>query len=881
MKSQPRSVLLPHSVRAGSCVLVSTLVLVGLCALASTLVLAGCTAPSTNTGCPAGSVDVNGNCLLIPDGGFPPDGSLARDGGNPCGPSAKLVQHMCVLDPGALPGAVGAACNSDGDCIGGTSCAQGPSLPGGYCTVVGCGGRHPCPVGSLCYATNSTDTMCLTTCEPGVACRSKDYHCEPIRSGDVAVCMPSCTLTNACTAGTKCDSATGACVVDACDPKQSDPCKTSQTQKLCYADTSGSVAAGGFCVHTCDPSEPSACNLQHGDVCQPDASNPAHKGICSAAVCNTSDQCPGGSQCNNHACQPPPLCDSKGACADKSLGCIGGPGGQCMPKCPTAAGQSCADIQSSLQCYTKGTPALCLPAGSFPGSSCRASQQPCDAIAVGKQSVPMVCDQKVCRVECSHGGDKLCSALDKNGACAARGSVSECLTKGTFVGGACAAGNKCQALDTGGGRKLPMSCETTLGICLFDCSDGVPMLTTGKNDAYCAALDASLACARQPSAGTFPSDDVCLPIGSFAGGPCGPDKSCGVENGQPLACEDGTCLLTCASHNTCTPLGLVCGFGVYKDHDVCLPPGTFPGGPCGLSNSCAQALHGNPDLNMTCRRNVCFLQCDETNKWSGYGQALCQAQDPALTCSPKGGNLCVPACNGSGACGNTAVCFDPGTWPAHQNACLPKGSFVGAPCSLGQCEDLPSGTKMTCLTNAVSFTSSCYAQCTPDDPNTAANEDTCSSVDPQLICAHGYYPQDLCVPKGNFVGSPCVNGSCGNDDDSKKALTCEQGTCYITCTPGVEAGPPDSCIAIDPTQTCRSGLFSDPVCAARGSYEGGPCAVDSSNVESCKSVDLGGALGPTPMVCASHVCHYDCTGHDTPWCQSIKGSLSCQNNACY
>jgi hypothetical protein len=835
--------------------------------------LAGCTSAST---CAPGTLNVNGNCVVAGDASVQADGS-ARDGGNPCGPSAKLVGGACVLDPGALPGAVGAACNSNTDCVGSTTCAQSSMLPSGYCTVVDCDAQHPCPVGSLCYAVSSTLSMCLATCDRHAACRAgNDYHCQPVYSGDVGVCMPSCTLSNACTAGSKCDAASGACVVDACDPKAKDACNASQTHDICYPDPSGTVTGGGYCVHSCDPQNQVSCNVQHGDVCQPLAADPVHTGFCSTPVCNNSEQCPAGSLCKSHVCEPPPACDSKGQCADGSLGCVGGAGGQCMPKCPVTKGQSCSDINSQLQCYAKGPTPVCLPTGSYPGSSCRTTTpSPCDSVSLGKgRSVPMVCDKNLCVPECSVGGNTACAAIDAQTACATRGGgVSECQPKGTFVGGPCANGQSCKPVDVGGGRTLPVSCEATLDLCLLDCSDNVPGVTPGKNDAYCSGLDSNMACARRTTSAAFPSDDVCLPVGSFAGGPCGAAGSCGSENGLPMACENGACLVTCSSRSDCSALGLVCAVGVYKDHNVCLPAGSFPGGPCDASNNCAQVLGGDPALNLTCRRNVCFLQCDETGKWPGYGQALCQTQDPALTCSLEAGKLCVPACSGKSPCSGASACFDPGTWPAHENACLPTGSFPGAPCSVGLCETSAIGM-MSCLTNPVSFASSCYAQCTPDDPTTAANEDRCASLDPSYVCAHGYYTQDVCLVKGSFAGGPCVNSACGNDDDTKQPLTCEQGKCYIKCTPDLGAGQPDSCIAFDATQVCRTGVYADGICRPRGSYQGGPCAVDLSGGESCSTVDLGGALGVVPMACSSHVCRYDCTSN-SGLCAQASGT-TCQ-----
>jgi hypothetical protein len=699
--------------------------------------------------CGPGTELVAGECVLSGDAG---DGDAAPDSAAiSCGDHAFLVDGVCK---GVQP--VGGACDRGGECDSQTCIPESDGFPGGYCSVPSCNDRRPCAMGSHCvYSSKREQSVCLAFCSGSSECR-EGYVCQPIYGTGINVCSPSCSQVDTCPDQTYCDDESGKCLLRECDPNKSSDCGDG---RICYPDPRKLTTSGGLCLSTCDPA---ASNCHGQDVCQPLPADPVHQGICAPPVCKETSECRAGSICLNSVCQPPARCDDKAACSDEATACVGGPGGQCVPKCE--ANDSCTAIHSGLTCAKNlAAVPVCLPVGSFPGSTCRADKNnACDGIAAGKATAAMTCENDSCLVDCGTGGDTLCKALSASLNCA--GGVYDhpvCLPSGAYPGGPCGGANHdtCMDVRLSDRDSATMSCKSNQ--CVIDC--GAAAVGSGDSERYCVGIDPSLTCATS----VYPGSAVCLPEGSYPGGPCS-HGTCSKLGDQTMACEDNRCLVTCTPDDPTTEsnedacgsvdASLVCAHGIYAQ-DVCLPKGSFPGSACGGINhdACAQDLDGVAELDMACVSGKCAIGCSEAGKWAGYGEALCSFADPTLTCAQAANSVCVKQCS-TGTCGSGYSCLDAGAVPAHENACLPNGSFPGSACGPNNtCGAGPGGTTMACRSG----------QCAVNCPAGSAGDNVCAAVSAALTCSDA--AGGFCVPGCNvaYGASKCPSGkSCLGSENS-------------------------------------------------------------------------------------------------------------------
>ena len=278
----------------------------------------------------------------------------------------------------------------------------------------------------------------------------------------------------------------------------------------------------------------------------PPTGDPPNVGVCTAPVCDTTAQCLPDETCHGGACRRPKLCDANGACPGETQ-CIGGPGGKCMPTCPSSG--DCSTIHPALSCVTGLSPQpVCIELGAEPGWPCRPDGECAAAIdhdAVidptriddeqGLRPARQVCEEGICRYGCSLGSE--CSTLSDDLDCWVSGGI--CRPKGTFPGSICTPGG-CSNVFVDG-VEVPVFCVSASAIsdqrmkCRVSCAQG--------GDALCAAADPLSACATE-----LQDEAICLPAGSFSGSIC--DQGCdaieyGSSSHYDLSCVDGQCRGAC------------------------------------------------------------------------------------------------------------------------------------------------------------------------------------------------------------------------------------------------------------------------------------------------------------------------------------------------
>jgi hypothetical protein len=850
------------------------------------LPLAGCGDDWTGFTCGAGTHEEQGVCVpdVVQQDGGQTDAEPPPDAGEP------------DSETPAVPGDIGAACEVAGDCQSGF-CATpdlDPRLVGGYCTVTFCGDGTPCPAGSTCQDPGVGYTACFRFCDPGTVVDRTGYACQPLINDDpaIGIVAPRCTGGGDCPAGALCDSTKGICVAP---PECGTGLPACGTGKTCF---------GGYCLTTCT----GAGDCKSSEVCQPTGTGSAPS-VCAPPPCVVTGHCPVGAVCvEQHDglkyCKVPDSCTTTCAtgytctaglclksCAagaagdtackaiDTRLNCADS-FGVCMPACGT--GDTCDEGNS---CFT--TDEVCLPTGVFPGSPCLPAggghANPWCLPVGGSGAATQSCVAGMCVPDCDEAqtatGDALCQGISSaltcmptsgtagscvyacaSGACpdgfscydaGTTGHQNACLPTGSFPSSPCLHGDASHAepwcLPVGGSGSVTQSCFG--GMCVVDCDEAAPQ--TGN--ALCQAVNAALTCI--PQNGTV--------------GMC------------TYACESGNC-----------PTGMACyDPGTTGHQNACLPNGTFPFGPCATGNVCDHVA----GIPQTCMQGMCVPTC------ANEGQ--CSTISAVLTCVEAEG-LCFPKCSATANCNPAAV--GPGlSCMTSENACLPAGSFPGAPCTANnQCLSI-GPVAQTCVGEAAG-TGMCAPQCVPG----AGGDATCAAVNVGLKCmpmaesstggicnyaciaggcghlGTGYTCMEtyqVCLPTGSFPGSPCKAGNVC-DAVGGRAQSCVNAMCVPTCTQD------SHCTGIDPGLTClESEGLCVYACVAGACPDGFTCydaggaghqnaciPLGSAPFYPCKLNGTCDGFGGQTMSCAMGKCVVDCNdgaGGDTV-CGAIGTAIS-------
>jgi hypothetical protein len=295
--------------------------------------LAGCGSTHT-TGDDAGPLDA-GSIMIDLDGARFPD--------TPPEPDAAR-----------LPGNVGAACTSAGDCTGSadTCIPEQPGfLPGGYCTAV-CdpADAASCPSGSTCIEVGMGQAFCFQECDPASTMRQcrEGYGCASGIGLGANVCVGGCTDASDCDAGQECDPTGGDLGAGACFTPGATIGGTCTNDGECPSGGAcqpedGTGWPGGACLGGgCDPMTNEGCAM--GDACLPTLFGGG--GIC-ADGCMTDADCRAEYTCREVNGFPgrlycAPGCADDSECTVSGFVCNPGAGTCAVPFDPADLGAPCS-----------------------------------------------------------------------------------------------------------------------------------------------------------------------------------------------------------------------------------------------------------------------------------------------------------------------------------------------------------------------------------------------------------------------------------------------------------------------------------------------------------------------------------------------------------
>jgi hypothetical protein len=763
-----------------------------------------------------------------------------------CGPGTELIAGECLpLEDGGIADTGSVPDRSDAE-----SCGDHAFLVDGVCQGVQ-------PVGGACQRGGQCDTQtCLLeddgfpdgycsvpSCNDLRPCTTGS-HCIYSTKRKNSICLAFCSGTSECRDGYVCQPLYQG-DISVCSPAcgQADNCPD---QTYCDQDS------GKCLLRECDPKQSSDCG--DGRICFPDPRNITTLGGLCLSTCDPSD-----SQCGGEdVCQPlPEDPQHKGICAPPV----------CTETSDCQVGSVCKDsaCQPPARCDDKG--------------QCGDDTTACVGGPGGQ-----------CMTKCADDG--ACTSIHSGLVCA-KDVVDDavCLPLGSFPGSACRTdrNSQCDGI-MAGNMTTPMVCENDR--CLVECDNG--------GDALCKSFRATLNCAS----GVF-DKPVCLPSGSYPGGPCAgddhdqcSDADLGGGKSAKMLCKGGQCLLDCGAaaigsadpESYCPGIDetLTCAATVYPGSAVCLPQGSYPGGPC-AHGTCSKL----GDKTMACEDDRCLVTCTLDNPATPASEDDCAAVDTSLACAH-------------------------GVFS--QDVCLPKGSFPGGACggaNHDQCAQNLNGVDeldMRCVSG------SCVIGCSESGKWAGYGETICNFADPTLTCAQaansvcvkacnngscssgfscldpGTPParENACLPNGSFPGAACgPNNSCGSGPGGS-SMSCRNGTCVVNCPAGSDGDT--LCSMVNSALTCSdaggglcvpgcnsgncpnglSCLTSENACLPNGTFPGAACA--SGNT--CRGAPMLVCVpGSTPK-CAPGCNVNDGQSNANTYCTQVGSNLGTDLNTC-
>ncbi|GMV42703.1 MAG: hypothetical protein AMXMBFR64_44190 [Myxococcales bacterium] len=603
------------------------------------------------------------------------------DDGNPCTTDGCNPVAGCNTTPAVAPCDDGNPCTVGDTCAGG-ACVSGPNtcecVSHGDCADKEdgnlCNGTLRCE-GGQCEVDPLTVVTCNTTGDTACAkttCLAASGACvkAPLADGTKCSDLDSCTLGDACVAGScvgtvaSCDDA-NPCTTDGCDPAKG--CVNTPNTQICNDGnpcTGNDKCSGGACSGVpiaCDDGNP--CTV---DGCTPASgctSTPAANGTpCNDGnVCTVLDVCAAGvcggvpASCDDHNPCTADTCSNPAGCANKTV----------ANGTPCDDGSSCSTGDTCQGGVCAGNPPSCDD-----GNPCTVDI--CDAV--------LGCTSKAAAngTACSDGdpctgGD----ACDK-GTCKGGGPICECQVT-----------VDCAAKEDGNLCNGTLVCVANA--CKVDPATVVTCTAPGDpcKQSTCAPATGKCQIGAGPSGAPCDDGDACTTNDSCSAGTCG---------GLPKVCNDGNpCTADSCTGGACTTKPAFDGTLCADDGNSCTLD-VCAAGACthkGLADGVACADDGNVCTADACKAGTCAhtainegLPCQDDGNPCTYDRCaagVCQhvSNDPA----PVGSGQCFAVASITADTGTVSGSFsdcgaaDQFTYKCQGAKCSTTGAIDTWPCA--------------------------------------------------------------------------------------------------------------------------------------------------------------------------------------------------------
>jgi hypothetical protein len=586
-------------------------------------------------------------------------------------------------------------------------------------------------------------------------------------------------------------------------------CRTTLTGGSCGCNATGDCALGSACnqsqhqcTTSCNSNQPCNGGCCLNGICSPGTAvaacgavgnacldcsnaNTGHACVAGACGCNTTDDCPDNSSCDQTTHQCGNACHARQPC---KKGCCTDPvSGTCV------TGFAAADCGSDgLVCAVCGSSAsghVCIGGVGGGGCGCNTTADcgPLQACNPSANTCTNACNgSQPCNGGCCSAGQ--CNAGSGNSTCGANGLA--CIDCSSSPNGhVCLSGTTC-GCTVAGDCPTGQACNTNTHICTSSC--GGPNLTACNGgccqNSTCQNGSVPAACGINGAACTVCgiTADTCTAAGACRCGlnnPCAAGQQCvgGVCQCNGTSCPGGCCL-----SNQCNPSSFAtCGLGGIGCTDcssgITADNCTNGGCRCGLNNPCAagqQCVSGSCQCNGTSCSTGC---CSGNACQPGNAVGACGTMgNGCANCTTITGEICttgrVCACNtGYKVCGTT--CILNGNCCTNSDCSGTPGSVCvsgGCTCPAGSyfCQGANGGTGACIATNRCCTN----AQCTVTGQTCSAPNGSCNCPAGQAVCTNN----NKCYTPG--PGKCCINSDCNTANTSSVSCGFTTNVCSWSCS---------------------------------------------------------------------------------------------------